>query len=113
MKFPWRVKEVNKTPAEEKLEEIRRLLFPPLQLREDEIGFKYHVDYSVDSNLDAVLMDLQDGENDAIVQHTVKTSIEKIAKVREILEAYSAINKEAKYLIVDNDEEEIKAAELD
>jgi hypothetical protein len=106
MKFPWTVQKKIETPAEIKLEQIRQLLFPSLELNE-EIGkdgsiIKFHVDYSVDSNLDAVLMDLQDGNNDEVTQGTINDVVKKLIEVRKLLEAYAEFDKEAKYIIVDN-----------
>lgn len=106
MKFPWKVQKKPETPAEIKLEQIRQLLFPQLELNE-EIGkdgsvIKFHVDYSVDSNLDAVLMDLQDGNNDEVTQGTINDVVKKLIEARKLLEAYAEFDKEAKYIIVDN-----------
>ena len=106
MKFPWTVQKKIETPAEIKLEQIRQLLFPSLELNE-EIGkdgsiIKFHVDYSVDSNLDAVLMDLQDGNNDEVTQGTINDVVKKLIEARKLLEAYAEFDKEAKYIIVDN-----------
>jgi hypothetical protein len=72
MRLPWKIEKKPKTTAEEKLEEIKGLLFPPLKLMEEVTNsgeiIKYHIDYSVDSNIDAALIDLYDGHNDAVVQ---------------------------------------------
>lgn len=107
MKFPWVIRRVQKTPAEEKLEEVKNLLFPELQLKEEldqQTGmiFKYHVDYGVDSNLDAVLMDLQEGYNDAATQKTISNIIKRLNAVRKELSAEAKIHKDAKYLVVDD-----------
>lgn len=106
MKFHWTVKKKVETPAEIKLEQIKELLFPQLELNEElsQEGqlVKFHVDYSVDSNLEAVLMDLQEGYNDESVQKTVNTVIKRLIEVRKLLEAYAKFNPESKYIIVDN-----------
>lgn len=106
MKFPWKVQKKSETPAEIKLEQIRQLLFPKLELNEeickDGSIIKFHVDYSVDSNLDAVLMDLQDGNNDEVTQGTINDVVKKLIEARKLLEAYAEFDKEAKYIIVDN-----------
>lgn len=103
--FNW-FKKKDVTPADLKLEQVKNLLFPPLTL-ETEIGkegeiFKFHVDYSVDSNLDAVLIDLQEGHNDEVAQSTINEAIKTLIKVRILLGAEQEIDKEAKYIIVDN-----------
>lgn len=118
MKFPWKVEKEKKpmSTAEEKLEEIKQLLFPQLELHEEmgEDGqfIKYHVDYSVDSNIDAALIDLYDGHNDTVVQGTLNKAVARLNKARKILEAYASLDKDAKYIIVDNGkDDDIAAAE--
>ena len=118
MKFPWKVEKQKHplTDAEQKLEEIKQLLFPQLELHEemDQDGsmIKYHVDYSVDSNIDAALIDLYDGNNDAIVQSTLSKAVSRLNKARKILEAYASLDKDAKYIIVDNGkDDDIEARE--
>ena len=106
MKMPWKVKRKSETPSDQKLEEIKQLLFPPLELREeisnDGTIIKYHIDYSVDSNIDAVLMDLQDGQNDAIAHNTLNKIVTRLNKARKLLEAYTIMSEEARYIIVDD-----------
>ena len=119
MKFPWKVEKKVELPSDKKLEEIKKLLFPQLQLHErmDETGnkIKFHVDYSADSNLDAALMDLEEGNNDQVTQKTIRGIIDRLNQVRRLLEAYPQLNEEAKYIIVDDLEtanvEEIEATE--
>jgi len=48
------------TPSDELLREISDLLFPPFR-NEELKGEKYAIDSSVDTNIEAVLTDLQDG----------------------------------------------------
>jgi len=61
---------------------------------------KFHIDYSVDTNLDAVLMDLQEGHNDPVSQKTINGVIERLQKARRMLDAFAEIDKDAKYIIV-------------
>lgn len=89
------------TPAEQKLEEIRKILFPPLKKSVDREGNTYHIDYSALANLDAALMDLEEGHNDLPVQHTVRSVANSLEKVQHILEAYYQLDEDAKFLIVD------------
>ena len=116
MKMPWKVEKKPLTTAEQRLEEIKEILFPPLELREEVTPdgdiIKYHIDYSVDSNIDAALMDLYGGENDPIVQETLNKSVARLHKVRKLLEAYAVFDKDAKYIIVDDGKDaEIEARE--
>jgi len=110
MKIPWKIQKKIETPAELKLEQIKNLLFPPLELNEelsnDGSIMKFHVDYSVDSNLDAALMDLQEGQNDEVTQGTINEVTKRLIQVRKLLEAYAQIDKDAKYIIVDNPKSE-------
>lgn len=106
MKLPWKIKKKIETPADQKLEQIKNLLFPQL-VTEEELGndgsfIKFHVDYSVDSNLDAALIDLQEGNNDEVVQGTINEVVKKLIEVRRLLEAYAKMDPEAKYIIVEN-----------
>ena len=116
MKLPWKIQKKIETPADQKLEQIKALLFPPLDLKEQmsETGskIKYHIDYSVDSNLDAVLMDLEEGHNDPVARKTINKVVGRLNEARRLLEAYAQLDKEAKYIIVDDGEEQdVEAAE--
>jgi hypothetical protein len=103
--FSW-LKKRDKTPDEIRLEKIKSILFPELETQEtlDNQGklFKIQIDRAVDSNLDSALTDLQDGKNDKIVQDTIAIVMKQLFQVRHILEAYSNIDKDSKYIIVDN-----------
>lgn len=107
----FNVKKEPATPAEEKLDMIKNLLFPQLELREkydeesDQI-IKYHIDYAVDSNLESVLSDLEDGFNDPACHRTINNTIKTLNEVRKLLEAYWSIETDAKYIIVDTKKEE-------
>ena len=105
MKFiPWKIVKKTYTPSDKKLEELAKLLFPPLvlqqELAKDGSTMKFHIDYSVDTNLDAVLMDLQEGHNDPVSQKTINGVIERLQKARRMLDAFAEIDKDAKYIIV-------------
>lgn len=91
---------VNK--AEASLAEIQKLLFPPLELKTDEQDRSYHVDKSIDGNLYAILLELEEGVNDEITQNTLKSVLSSVTKIREILNIYNDMNPEAQYLIVEN-----------
>lgn len=94
----------RKTAAEKKLDTIKSILFPPTKVQETvEEGEKirYMIDYSVDNNLYAVLVDLQEGHNDKAVQDTLNKCITALIKVRDILEAHMLLDKESKYITVD------------
>lgn len=119
MKFPWSIQKKVNTPAEEKLEQIKALLFPPLKLEQemqkDGSLMKFHIDYSADSNLDAVLMDLQEGYNDEASHKTLNDVILRLNRVRRMLEAFAQLDPNAKYIIVENMEKDldVKAADTE
>lgn len=103
----WTVEKKPATPAEEKLEEIRKILFPSGKLEEDidpKTGktFKWQIDYSVDMNLDAALIDLQEGHNDKPVHNTITNVIKRLTQVREILEEHMELDPEAQYIMVES-----------
>jgi hypothetical protein len=110
MKMPWSIKRKPVTPAEEKIEQIKALLFPPLVLQQemqnDGTTIKFHIDYSADSNLDAALMDLQEGYNDPAAHKTILDVIKRLNKLRKTLEAYAELDKDAKYILVENLEQD-------
>jgi hypothetical protein len=96
------IRKKPKTTAEEKLEQVANLLFPPCGKERLDNGDLVQIDYSIDTNLDAVLTDLREGYNDPVSQKTVDLCIQRLIEVRKILEAYGELDPEAKYVIVDD-----------
>lgn len=85
--FSWfRKKSDVLTDDQRKLKEIISILFPPDDIKVEDDGTKYFVDYSLDSNLQGALSDLEDGVNDIITRNTVRHVVEQLYKVRDILE---------------------------
>ena len=70
----------NKSHNDSFKELVGRILFPPIELNESD-GTSFYCDYSIDSNLEAVFCDLQDGYND---EHTLKTLRQCILSLREL-----------------------------
>lgn len=109
--WPFKVEKKINTPAEEKLEQIRQILFPPPKLEEDfdegGLPHKWQVEYSADMNLYAALIDLQEGQNDQPVHNTIKDIHDRLIKVRDVLEEYMQLSKEAEYIVVENLKEEV------
>jgi len=101
-----------KTTADVKIEQIIKLLFPPLELHVDKEGNKFHIDHSVDTNLEAALMDLEEGHNDIASQKTIRSVSDQLIKVRKLLEAYQEIDSEAKYFIAEDPEETVNVEEI-
>lgn len=96
----------------EDMQQVVDILFPPLETREGKDGV-YQIDYSIDSNLQSALVDLQDGTNDKVVQDTIAKAIDALIKVRNILEVYPEIDERAKYIIVDTPDQNKKEVEAD
>lgn len=92
-------------PEDERLRQVIGILFPPLETEDLPDGSRVQIDYSVDSNLDAVLLDLEDGHNDESARSTLRDCIKRVARVRDILEAHHQIDLEAKALFVDTPRE--------
>ena len=85
---------------EAELERLAGLLFPePEELDKD--GMTIVVDRSVDANLQAALLDLEDGTNDQVTRDTIKKCLDKLYEAREVLESRHRINEKARYLMVD------------
>lgn len=107
--WPFKNEKKSNTPAEEKLEQIKDILFPPCKLNEemDKDGsvFKWQVDYSVDMNLDAALTDLEEGHNDKAVHNTIRDISKRLYSVRNILDAYMELDPQAKYIMVESSKE--------
>ena len=90
-----------KVIREGELERIANLLYPePEEKIKD--GLVIVVDRSVDSNLQAALLDLDDGTNDEVTRRTIRACVQRLFEVRDILEARHRVNDRASYLMVDS-----------
>lgn len=92
----------NKTDEKLLLEEITKLLFPPLELYTDKDNVSYQIDYSVDTNIESVITDLEDGYNDETARKTLKKITERLNQVRKLLLVEQKIHKNVQYVIVDD-----------
>lgn len=97
------------------LKEVADLLFPKFEVREVD-GEKYSVDSSVDTNIEAVMTDIQEGYVDEVCVTTLKACFEKIYKVRELLKAFHEMDPSVqKYVIamgeLPSPAEEVEAAD--
>jgi hypothetical protein len=98
--------EQRKSEAEKKLALIESILFPQFSTESTPEGLIFHVDYSIDSNLQTILDDLEEDRNDAATRKVMGVVIKKLMKTREILEAYPLMDKRAEYIIVDTPKDE-------
>ena len=69
---------------------IKAVLFPPI-IRGFEDGTEFFVDRSVDANIQAVLIDLQDGRLDEMTFNTLQFAIDQLHKVRNHYNIHSEI----------------------
>lgn len=114
--WPFKIERKPPTPAEEKLEQIKNIMFPPCKLNtemeSDGSFYKWQVDYSVDMNLDAALTDLEEGVNDQAVHNTIRDISKRLYEVRNVLDAYMELDPEAKYIMVESSLEDKSIDEL-
>ena len=99
--FEW-LKSKPVIMRDKELQKVVDILFPPLRTSTDRDGNVFQVDYSADSNLDSALIDLSEGRNDDITQKTIRKVIERLNEVRRVLQAFPELDTRAKYLIVDD-----------
>lgn len=74
-----------------KLKVLSDILYPPADVKVDEDGTKYYIDFSLDSNLQSVLSDLEDGINDEATKSTLRHIVGELYKVRDAIEAFHEI----------------------
>lgn len=114
--WPFKIEKRNNTPAEERLDQIKDILFPPSKLNEemDKDGsiFKWQVDYSADMNLDAALTDLEEGINDPAVHNTIRDISKRLSSVRQLLDAYMELHPEARYIMVESSKDDVDVGNL-
>lgn len=97
--FSMKKVESNFNHSDRLLKEVAELLFPKFDVREVE-GEKYSIDSSVDTNIEAVLTDIQDGYVDEICVKTLKACFEKIYRVRQLLKAFHEMDPEVKRYVI-------------
>lgn len=94
----FKTKKIERDPV---LQQVVDLLFPGIELTKDEEG-EYYVDRSVDSNLFAALIDLQEGSNDQVVHNTIRAVINKLQAARKLLEAeQEKVGNKSNMLVID------------
>lgn len=91
--------------ADQKLKQIQAMLFPPLVMGEEEHPtegtIKYLVDYSVDSNLQAVLFDLQEGVNNDVTQDSLQKILKVVSDIRKLLDVDQKVDPNFTFLVVE------------
>jgi hypothetical protein len=109
--FGW-LKPKTVVVRQEDLQRVVDILFPALVTQEGKDGI-FQIDYSVDSNLQSALYDLEEGTNDQVVQDTIKKAIDSLIEARKVLQAYPILDQRAKYVIVDTPDQNKKEVEAD
>lgn len=82
------------------LSTIAELLFPGPVEEPYGDGATIIIDRSIDGNLEAALIDLEDGRNDEVTRATIRSCVRKLIEARAVLEANHPISKKAHYLVV-------------
>jgi hypothetical protein len=80
---------------------LRKYLFPQLIVNERN-GTKFHIDYSVDANLEAVLSDIEDGQIDEATMASLKYALEQIQKTRLAFGFKKIWHKDVSYIVIGN-----------
>lgn len=95
---------------EQLLEEIKRILFPEVELvrHPDPDGGEtvYQIERSIDYNLDNVYQDITDGICGRDTQRTLNKMVERLFKVRDLLDVKTVIHSEASRIVIDCDDKE-------
>jgi hypothetical protein len=94
------IKPETKVIRPEALEKISNSLFPkPVETKEGKSVVI--TDYSIDSNLYYILLELESGRNDKVVHDALKQCLQKLFEARDILSANYAISQNASRLVVE------------
>ena len=102
MRWPWTVEKKPHSPEEEKLFQIKSIMFPPLAKEKDLNGDMIYIDSTIDMNLHSVITDLEDGYNDETTRDTLRDILKRVEQVRRVLKVLSEFDPDAKYIIVDS-----------
>jgi len=98
----WWKKQVTETEAHRQLDAIKKILFPPLETRTDNKENQYQIDKSVDTNLNSILYELQDGVNDGVIHTTINNIIGRLIEARKVIDVYPELDSKTKYVIIDD-----------
>ena len=81
-------------------QQVCDILFPqPIESIQD--NFTFLTDHSIDLNLHAVLIDLEEGNNDETARNTIKQILVKLGEARELLMANYELSSKSHYLVVE------------
>lgn len=86
--------------AVKQLEDIKQILFPAFETTTTDEGQIIQIDYSADSNLEAALSDIEDGYSDETVQKTIKNVIDRVYKIRKLMNVWQEIKAETQGIVI-------------
>lgn len=108
----WFKREKKIVFSDDRFHQVFSILFPDVEFKTDEHDNHYIVDYSVDRNLDSILVDLQEGMNDEMVQHNLREICERVSIIRQILEVETDYHPQAKYLVIGSNPNDPKVVDF-
>lgn len=91
----------SKVVRDEVAQKLCDILFPD-PIEENRGGHTFIVDHSVDSNLLAAILDLEDDISDETTLKTLRAVLEKLRDARDLLSANYKIDSDAEYVIVES-----------
>lgn len=83
------------------LKEIKKILFPSEDIR-IEGEYTFYTDFSLDSNLNAALVELEEGCNDEVVRQTIRHVRDELFKIRGIVNIAIEVPSNVNIYQVDN-----------
>ena len=86
--------------AIKQLDDIKQILFPAFETTTTDEGQIIQIDYSADSNLEAALSDIEDGYSDETVQQTIKNVIDRVYKIRKLMNVWQEIKAETQGIVI-------------
>jgi hypothetical protein len=81
----WPFKKKDPLKEAPVLRSIRDVMFPPLEIHNVD-NIDVYIDYAIDSNLEAILSDLQDGVINEATKASVRHCIKSVSRVRNLLQ---------------------------
>lgn len=91
----------DRVVRDEVAQKLCDILFPD-PIEESGRGHTFIVDHSVDSNLHAAILDLEDDISDETTIKTLRAVLGKLREARDLLEANYKIDAGAEYVIVES-----------
>lgn len=81
------------------LQMVRDILYPQFKLERLPNGEAFHIDQSVDTNLEAILGDLEDGINSDEARKSLRLIVKKLFRIRELLDPQQQIHPDVNHIV--------------